>query len=164
MRTLDSAAQKVRAHGTLTARVGGASPELQATLAVRRDKVLGWLYQTASEAMWPTPDAAADVERGLLSAIAGICLGDWSSLDGELPATAPTDRLKRALPRLAVAAGLLAGAWIIPELLGKALSDSAVATLRVSLAITALSALLAPADALRETGKTVASFGRSRGE
>ena len=158
---LEKAASDVRAYGTLAGRLGpGLGPDVQSALAARRESVLAWLRDTESQVLWPLPGAAEAIGQRLLTAVAGICMGDWSSVDGEPSAARRTSRLKALLPRLGVSAALLAVAWGVPALLGSALSDAAATTLRVSLTITALTALLTPTEALDEAARTVASAGR----
>jgi hypothetical protein len=130
---------------------------VQSALAASREKVLAWLRDTECQVLWPLPGAAEAIGQRLLTAIVGICLGDWSCVDGEPSAAPRSARLKRLLPRLGASAALLAVAWGVPALLGSALSDAAATTLRVSLTITALTALITPTEALNEAAQTVAS-------
>jgi hypothetical protein len=161
-RHLENAARKVRRDGIPGTRLeGGLSPDVQTALAARRDQVLGWLNQTEARILWPDPEAPAELQQRLISAIVNICRGDWTEFQSE-PSTARISRvarIRRWLPRLALSSALLAAAWAIPTLLGDALSASAADTLRVSLTITGITALIAPTQALTDAVASVRATG-----
>jgi hypothetical protein len=68
---------------------------------------------------------------------------------------------RRLGPRLALTVALLASAFLLPVALSGSLSATAQDTMRVSLIITAVTALLTPAQALSEAASTVSTLSGS---
>ncbi len=91
--------------------------------------------------------------------LAEACLGRWTSLEADPPQPRHATLLLRTAPRIAIAAALLATAWVIPDVLWKSLDQGAQTTLQVTLTISAVTALLTPANALSSAASTPATFG-----
>jgi hypothetical protein len=163
-RKLEDGARFIESNSGPAAPVGGGiGPEASAAVAARWRRVAAWLRELEAEVMWPSREALPDVHEKLLAGLIGACSGNWVQLDAEPPAIRVGTRLQRNAGRISLAAVVFASAWLIPAILGTAISAAGATTLRVTLIITAVTALLTPQGALHDAATTVASIAKPRG-
>jgi hypothetical protein len=133
------------------------SPEVIVALQSEGAKVAAWLRECQVQILWPSPDAAGAVQSKLAAGLLAATRGQWETIQADpKPAPAPSWG-QRYLPRLALTLALLASAWLIPQLLGSAISAGARTTLTVTLAVTAFTALFAPSDAVSKVADQVSA-------
>ena len=158
-RRLEAPALSIERSSGLSPTLGpGLNPDALSALEARGQGVVAWLRQLERDIMWPSSDAPDDVYGRVLKGLVGVRLGDWSSLEVDLPHRGRTRWLRKFLPRVAVAGALGAAAWLLPLALQNVITATASDTLRV--VITAVSSLFAPAQALSDAANTVASAGK----
>ena len=158
--TLEHPAQVMRANAAMRSQVGaGVSPEVAVALERKGARVAAWLGDLQTEILWPQPDGGEAVQQKLAKGLMDACAANWQALEAE-PPPAPNNRPARALtmlPRVALTLTLLAAAFLVPDALGSTLSTAARATLTVSLIVAALSALLAPREAVSTFARDIES-------
>jgi hypothetical protein len=151
-RILDRAAVRVERDADVTPRLTGRfAPETRDGLRNRGERVAAWLRQVENEILWPSPVVPWTVQSTLASGLAAACLGQWSMVEADPPANRVTSWLRRMLPRVALAAALIAVAWLVPSWLDSD-DDSAIQT---TLVVAAISVLVGAPDALSQAVKSV---------
>jgi hypothetical protein len=90
------------------------------------------------------------------------CKANWKELRPQTDPPAEQQKhaswLARMGPRIGVAIGPLAAAFVIPAVLGDTLSPGAATTLTVTLVITALTALAAPSTGVSTVASDIAGL------
>lgn len=159
---LDRPAQVIAADASLYPPISTEiSAHVRAAALTRGGQVAAWLQQCETDILWPSPSAPAEVKGRLLSALTAARAGLWERLELAEPEPARVSSWRRLGPRLALTVALLASAFLLPAALSGSLSATAQDTMRVSLIITAVTALLTPAQALSEAASTVSTLSGS---
>jgi hypothetical protein len=93
------------------------------------------------------------------------CAGNWAALEANVPEHTRVHWLRRFAPGLALATALLVSAWLIPLAFGNTLKAPSLTAVRVTLIITAVTALITPSSALSGAADSVVKLGgRSGGQ
>lgn len=137
------------------------SPDVRAAQRDRDQRLVAWVRDLEKLILAPSADAPGVICERLSQGLIDAGLGDWTNFTSESPA-AQMRLARRWLPRLAVAAGLLAVGWLVPLILGSTLSPASTSALRLTLTIAALTALTAPSQALADAASSVKDLGGRR--
>jgi hypothetical protein len=163
-RSLETGARSIQSNPGPAAVIGGGiGSDVSASLAIRWRRVAAWLRELETRLMWPSADGLSDVEQKLSSALIAACSGDFAALGCEPPPRTARSWIQRNAVRVTLAALVLASAWLIPLALGHEIAGGAASTLRITLIITAVTALLAPEQALSDAATTVTSVTKGGG-
>ncbi|HTU95503.1 MAG TPA: hypothetical protein VMF14_06650 [Solirubrobacteraceae bacterium] len=158
-RTLDRPARVIAADAALYPPISGdiGAPARAAALTLG-GRVAAWLHQCQTDALWPSPSAAAELETRLRTALIGACTGDWGQLELAAPDPTPVSAWRRLAPRAALTVALVGAAFLLPIAFAHSLSSTAQDTMRVSLIIAAVTALVTPAQALSDVSSAVSAI------
>ena len=129
---------------------GDISPHARAAALTRGGRVAAWLHQCETDVLWASPSAPDELEARLQTALVAACTGDWSQLELEAPDPTRVSGWRRLGPRVALTVALLGAAFLLPIAFAGSLSSTAQDTMRVSLIIASVTALVTPAQALSD--------------
>lgn len=113
-----------------------------------------WVRRRTDDLLMQTPGMPAAMTQALLA----VCAGHWEAVETEPTQTRGKSFIRRALPRVAVAAALVVAAILVPDVLP--VKAAAKDSFTVALILLALNALLAPTDAIKEAVKRLSETNR----
>jgi hypothetical protein len=161
-RMLDRPARVIATDAALYPPISGdISPSARAAALARGGRVAAWLHRCETDVLWPSPSVPGELETRLRTAVMAACTGDWSQLELEAPDPTRVTTWQRLGPRAALTAALLGAAFLLPIAFAGSLSSTAQDTMRVSLIIASVTALVTPAQALSDATSTVSALSGS---
>lgn len=161
-RALDRPARVIATDAALYPPISGdISPQARVAALTRGGRVAAWLHECETDVLWPSPSAPAELQSRLRTALTAACTGDWSRLELDAPDPTRVSAWRRLGPRVALTVALLGAAFLLPIAFAGSLSSTAQDTMRVSLIIASVTALVTPAQALSDAASTVSTISGS---
>jgi hypothetical protein len=125
---LERPARALAANAGMSSRVAPEfSPEVICALVGKGWRVAAWIADVQVQILWPQTDGGEAARQKLARGLIDACACNWEALERErspVPEGGP-GRVARMLPRIVLTLLLLAAAFVVPDLLGKAVSAAA---------------------------------------
>lgn len=161
-RTLDRSARVIAGDAALYPPISGEiSRAARAAAIARGERVAAWLHQCESDILWPSPSAADALEGRLQTGIWAACTGHWNQLELDAPEPTRMTAWRHLWPRVALTVALLGAAFLLPIAFAGSLSSTAQDTMRLSLILASVTALVTPAQALSDATSSISTISSS---